>query len=92
MKNGYIVLDHFISKQKCDQINRDLEDRLAAGEIRYDFKGQHIEKMFEHSKATRELCSVDPGDHEDLIGDLRRPGRSLPDAQFHSRQPAGRSP
>jgi Phytanoyl-CoA dioxygenase (PhyH) len=55
LRSGYIVLDRFISKPECDQINRDLEALLATGKLRYEFKGQRIEKMFDHSRATRGL-------------------------------------
>ena len=55
VKNGYIVFDHFISPQQCGQINRDLDALIASGKVEYKFKGQRIEKMFEHSKATRDL-------------------------------------
>ena len=55
LTHGYIVLDQFISKQHCARINRDLEATLAAGDVRYGWKGQRIERMFEHSRATRAL-------------------------------------
>jgi Phytanoyl-CoA dioxygenase (PhyH) len=55
VKNGFIVLEQFISKAQCDQINRDLEALLATGSLRYEYKGQRIQKMFEHSRATRGL-------------------------------------
>ena len=55
VKNGYIVLEHFISLQQCAQINRDLGVLIASGKVGYEYKGQRIEKMFEHSKATRDL-------------------------------------
>jgi hypothetical protein len=55
LANGYIVLEGFIPKRQCDQINRDLEALLAAGAVRYDFKGQRVEKLFQHSAAARDL-------------------------------------
>ena len=53
LTHGYIVLDQFISKQHCARINRDLEAMLAAGDVRYEWKGQRIERMFKHSRAAR---------------------------------------
>jgi hypothetical protein len=52
---GYIVLDDFVPKDWCDQINRDLDSLIAAGTLRYGHKGQRVEHLFEHSKATRDL-------------------------------------
>jgi hypothetical protein len=52
---GYIVLDDFIPKSWCDRVNRDLDSLIAAGTLRYDRKGQRVEHLFEHSKATRDL-------------------------------------
>jgi len=55
VQEGYIVLDDFISKEHCQRINRDLDALIASGVFRYDFKGQRIERLFEHSKSTRKL-------------------------------------
>jgi hypothetical protein len=52
---GYIVLEDFIPKEHCDQINRDLDTMIDSGAYRYAFKGQRIEKLFERSRSTREL-------------------------------------
>jgi hypothetical protein len=55
LKNGYMVLDGFIPREQCERINRDLDTLIGSGNLRYEFKGQRIEKMFEHSRATRDL-------------------------------------
>ena len=55
MKNGYIVLDNFISRKQCDRINSDLDALIGSGKLQYEYKGQRIENMFEHSRSTREL-------------------------------------
>ena len=55
LKNGYVILDNFISPRQCDMINSDLDALIASGKLRYEFKGQRIEKMFAHSRAAREL-------------------------------------
>jgi len=55
VREGYIVLDDLISKEHCEQINSDLDALIASGVFRYEFKGQRIEKLFEHSQSTRDL-------------------------------------
>ena len=60
LRNGYIVLEGFIPRQDCERINQDLEALIAAGVFQYSFKGQRIEKLFEHSEAAR-VCGRMPG-------------------------------
>jgi Phytanoyl-CoA dioxygenase (PhyH) len=55
LENGFLVLDGFVDSRACDQIVADLEHCLARGTFRYDYKGQRIEHLFQHSKATRAL-------------------------------------
>ena len=55
LKKGFLVLDGFVDAQVCDQVVADLEDCLRKGIFRYRFKGQRIEHLFQHSKATRGL-------------------------------------
>jgi hypothetical protein len=55
VQEGYILLDDFISKEHCNRINGDLDALIASGVIRYEFPGQRIERLFDHSKSTRQL-------------------------------------
>ncbi len=55
VNEGYLVLDDFIPKDWCDQVNRDLDSLIASGTLHYRHKGQRVEHLFEHSKATRDL-------------------------------------
>ncbi len=52
---GFLVLDDFIPEAWCDQVNRDLDSLIASGTLHYRHKGQRVEHLFEHSKATRDL-------------------------------------
>ena len=51
LKNGYIILDNFITRKQCDRINSDLDALIGSGNFRYEFKGQRIENMFAHSRS-----------------------------------------
>ncbi len=55
LENGFLVLDGFVDSRVCDQIVADLDRCLAKGIFRYAHKGQRIEHLFKHSKATRGL-------------------------------------
>jgi ectoine hydroxylase-related dioxygenase (phytanoyl-CoA dioxygenase family) len=55
IQEGYIVLDKFISKEWCDQVNGDLDSLIRSGVLHYNHPGQRVEKLFEHSSATRRL-------------------------------------
>ncbi|MGO9918278.1 MAG: phytanoyl-CoA dioxygenase family protein [Isosphaeraceae bacterium] len=57
VNEGYLVLDDFVPREWCEQVNRDLESLIGSGTLQYDRKGQRVEKLFEHSKATRDLWS-----------------------------------
>jgi Phytanoyl-CoA dioxygenase (PhyH) len=55
VREGYLVLDGFFTRQHCERINRDLDSLIASGVLKYDYKGQRVEKLFEYSKSTRRL-------------------------------------
>jgi Phytanoyl-CoA dioxygenase (PhyH) len=55
VREGYLVLENFISRDHCERINRDLDDLIKRGVFKYEFKGQRVEKLFEHSESTRSL-------------------------------------
>ncbi len=55
VREGYIVLDQFIPAEHCERINRDLETLIGSGALKYKFKGQRIERLFDFSRSTREL-------------------------------------
>ena len=55
LEKGFIVLDGFVDPRVCDQIVADIEKCLAKGIFRYGHKGQRIEHLFKHSKATHDL-------------------------------------
>jgi hypothetical protein len=55
LREGYILLDNFIARDDCARINQDLDGLIASGVFRYEFKGQRVEKLFEHSESTRAL-------------------------------------
>ncbi len=55
VREGYLVLDDFIPGDWCAQVNRDLDSLIGSGTLQYGRKGQRVEKLFEHSKATRDL-------------------------------------
>jgi hypothetical protein len=55
VSKGYLVLDDFVPREWCEQVNRDLDSLIDAGILHYRHKGQRVEKLFEHSKATRDL-------------------------------------
>ncbi len=55
LREGYIVLDGFIPPEHCEKVNQDLEALVASGVFQYGFKGQRIEKLFEHSESARNL-------------------------------------
>ncbi len=55
VREGYLVLDRFVSRKHCKRINRDLDSLIASGVLKYEYKGQRVEKLFEHSKSTRRL-------------------------------------
>ncbi len=55
IQNGYIVLENFVVREWCDRVSADLERMVAAGTFAYKFKGQRIEKLYEHSKSTHDL-------------------------------------
>jgi hypothetical protein len=55
IEKGYIVLDNFIAREWCDRINSDMDRLIAAGVFQLKFKGQRIEKLYEKSKAARDL-------------------------------------
>src|SRR5262249_30842553 len=55
VNEGYLVLDGFISREWCDSVNADLDALIGSGVLRYGRKGQRVEHLFEHSKATRDL-------------------------------------
>jgi Phytanoyl-CoA dioxygenase (PhyH) len=55
VEKGFLVLDGLVDARSCDQIVADLEHCLAKGIFRYGFKGQRIEHLFQHSKATHGL-------------------------------------
>jgi ectoine hydroxylase-related dioxygenase (phytanoyl-CoA dioxygenase family) len=57
IREGYIVLENFVSTDWCTQISADLDSLLASGVLKTPSKGQRVEKLFEHSKATRDLWS-----------------------------------
>jgi len=52
---GFILLDDFVPRDWCNRVNRDLDSLISSGTLCYDQKGQRVEKLFEHSKATRDL-------------------------------------
>ena len=52
---GYIALDDFISKEWCEQVNGDLDLLIRSGVFQYNHPGQRVEKLYEHSNATRRL-------------------------------------
>jgi ectoine hydroxylase-related dioxygenase (phytanoyl-CoA dioxygenase family) len=55
VREGYIVIDQMIARERCEQINQDLDAMIASGVFQYNFKGERVEKLFEHSKSTRDL-------------------------------------
>jgi len=57
VNEGYLVLDDFVPREWCAQVNRDLDSLIRKGTLQYNRKGQRVEKLFEHSKATRDLWS-----------------------------------
>jgi ectoine hydroxylase-related dioxygenase (phytanoyl-CoA dioxygenase family) len=57
VREGYIVLDNFVPGDWCDRINRDLDSLIRSGRFHYESPGQRMEKLFERSKATRDLWS-----------------------------------
>jgi hypothetical protein len=52
LEKGYFVLEDFVAPQTCDQIVADLDSCLAKGIFQYRFKGQRVEHLYKHSKAT----------------------------------------
>ena len=57
VREGFIVLEGFIPRDDCERINSDLDALVADGTFPYEFKGQRIQRLFEHSEATRQLWS-----------------------------------
>ncbi|MGO9467315.1 MAG: phytanoyl-CoA dioxygenase family protein [Isosphaeraceae bacterium] len=55
VREGYLVLHDFVPRDWCAQVNQDLDSLIRSGTFQYDRKGQRVEKLFEHSKATRDL-------------------------------------
>jgi len=55
IREGYLVLDQLVAKDWCDRINSDLDRLINSGTFKYGYPGQRVEKLFEHSKAARDL-------------------------------------
>lgn len=55
IREGYIVLESLISRDWCDSINADLEQLLANGTFSYEWRGQRVEHLYQHSQAARDL-------------------------------------
>jgi hypothetical protein len=43
VRKGYIVIENFISKDWCEQINSDLDSLIRSGVLHYRHKGQRVE-------------------------------------------------
>lgn len=55
LREGFLVLEDFIPKTWCDEINADLDSLIGRGVLAYKHKGQRVEHLFKHSTATRNL-------------------------------------
>jgi len=55
LEKGFLVLDGFVDSRVCEQIVADLKHCLDKGIFQYSYKGQRIEHLFQHSKATHSL-------------------------------------
>ena len=55
LREGFMILDDFIPKAWCDQINTDLDSLIAQGVLQYRHHGQRVEHLFQHSQATRNV-------------------------------------
>jgi ectoine hydroxylase-related dioxygenase (phytanoyl-CoA dioxygenase family) len=53
LEDGFLVLDGFLSEQRVDEINAEVERLMAEGKIEYHYRGNRVVDAFRRSAAVR---------------------------------------